>query len=221
MNTQKRAYADVLKNPSACLNPGMDPQPLIRKDQRVRLSDSAKKNLHAAIKGKPMILHAKPATPVIKVKSVTNVSQPLALATASNWVVPGNLIQSAIDETKKESASVNILPSGQIGLLSRGSVKNDPIDVCSDSDNEDKKVTAPHYTPCGMPHNDEMCTHCIDEGLAEVFSIDGMYETMNTSEFDAYVFFNENTEKDEVVREPKKEEEEPMKTQPDLNVSLN
>ena len=64
MNSGKRTYVDVLKNPSAALNPGMDPTPLIRKDGRVRLSDSAKTNLHAAIAGKPMILHSKPATPV-------------------------------------------------------------------------------------------------------------------------------------------------------------
>ena len=63
MNSQKRTYADVLKNPSATLNPGMDPQPLIRKPQRVRLSDDAKKKLCAnSHSAKPLIHYAKPTT---------------------------------------------------------------------------------------------------------------------------------------------------------------
>ena len=67
INTQKRSYADVLKNPSVVLNPGMHPQPLICKTQRVRLSEYiAKKNLHAAIQGQPMVKNDEPVTPVMK-----------------------------------------------------------------------------------------------------------------------------------------------------------
>ena len=49
MNSKKVTYADVLKNPSAFLNPGLEPRPLIPKATRVRLSEDAKKKLREAI----------------------------------------------------------------------------------------------------------------------------------------------------------------------------
>ena len=50
MNPRKITYADVLKNQSGYLNPGMDPTPLIPKAPRVRVSDDAKAKLRAVIK---------------------------------------------------------------------------------------------------------------------------------------------------------------------------
>ena len=70
MNSGKMTYADVLKNPSAALNPGLDPKPLIRKEQRVRLSENAKTNIRAAIKGKPMIPLSTQEPSVVKVDAV-------------------------------------------------------------------------------------------------------------------------------------------------------
>ena len=146
MNTGKRTFADVLKNPSAALNPGMDPQPLIRKDQRVRLSEDAKKNLRAAIKGKPMILHAKSSSPIVKVgdvkasaepPKVMKSSQPVVLATASDWVVPGSVMRSVFSDMKDGSnqfSSVHVLKSDEIGAIVREGRRENPIDICDDSD---------------------------------------------------------------------------------------
>ena len=53
MNNSKLTYADVVKNPSAFLNPGMHPTTLIPKAQRVRLSVEAKKKLRSAIHNQP------------------------------------------------------------------------------------------------------------------------------------------------------------------------
>ena len=50
MNPMKPTHADVLKKPSAYLNPGMDPTPLIPKATRVRLSSEAKTKLREVIK---------------------------------------------------------------------------------------------------------------------------------------------------------------------------
>ena len=49
MDARKLTYADVLKNQSGYLNPGMNPTPLIPKAPRVRLSDDAKAKLRAVI----------------------------------------------------------------------------------------------------------------------------------------------------------------------------
>ena len=63
-------------------------------------------------------------------------------------------------------------------------------------------VTNTTNTPCGRPHSDEMCKFCIDLGLSEIFEVDGMYQMVNTSDFDADVFFNENIDQvDNVCRE--------------------
>ena len=45
MNPKPLTYADVLKNQSGFLNPGMNPVPLIPKAPRVRLSEDAKVKL--------------------------------------------------------------------------------------------------------------------------------------------------------------------------------
>ena len=50
MDPRKITYADVLKNQSGYLNPGMDPTPLIPKAPRVRLSAEAKAKLREVIK---------------------------------------------------------------------------------------------------------------------------------------------------------------------------
>ena len=68
---------------------------------------------------------------------VTNCSQPLVLATASDWVVPGSVMSSAIYDCKQElSSKVELLQPESVGSMVRGSVKEDPIHICSDSDDE-------------------------------------------------------------------------------------
>ena len=118
MNPSKLTYADVVKNPSGFLNPGMDPTPLIHKPTRVHLSMEAKKKLRSVIYNQPKSEVTEPVNdeaidldvkkrgrPVKKpesVKAVTNCSQPLVLATASDWIVPGNIINSAINDSIRE-----------------------------------------------------------------------------------------------------------------------
>ena len=147
MNPSKIAYADVLKNQSGYLNPGMDPTPLIPKALRVRLSDEAKAKLREAIKEerKPELtprveLKKEKAPKAEKVKKLppkpTAVMQPITLATASDWVVPGSVIGDSIIASGVNSsfASVRVLKSEEIGSLVReGGMKN-PIDICGNSD---------------------------------------------------------------------------------------
>ena len=157
MESKKVTYADVLKNPSAFLNPGMHPTPLIPKAQRVRLSEEAKKKLRSVIYNQPKSEVTEPVNdeaidldvkkqgrPVKKpesVKAVTNCSQPLVLATASDWIVPGNIISSAINESKKEVSSVRLLNPKEIGSVVREGMKENPIDVCEDLDEEELKCS--------------------------------------------------------------------------------
>ena len=91
----------------------------------MKLSEAAKANLRAAIRNKPAITHSKQRKSVLKVGSpkknvgspkvketmmtATNVFQPLVLATASDWIVPGNLMSSAILGSKKEASVVELL----------------------------------------------------------------------------------------------------------------
>ena len=96
MSHQKLTYADILKNQSGFLNPGMNPTPLTPKPARVRLSEEAKAKLRSAIKEessaevKPgkSAKFVKPTRKSSKEKTVsqpaTNCSQPLVLATASD-----------------------------------------------------------------------------------------------------------------------------------------
>ena len=99
-------------------------------------------------------------------------------------------------------------------------MKDDPIDVCSDSESEEKEVKKSSTTPCGMPHSDDMCRFCIDKGLVDIYSIDldGMEKMIDTSEFSADVFLNEYAANESVVKESK---EEQMRAQPELNVGLH
>ena len=123
MNSEKRTYKEMLMNYSTSLNPGLDPHLLLRKEGRVQLSDRAKKNLRAAIAGKPTIVQPQQLPtvlptecemgyleePIVKepvkprgvskkerVKSVTHVSKPVILATASDWVGPGSVLGASI-----------------------------------------------------------------------------------------------------------------------------
>ena len=119
MNSQKRTHADFLKNPSAALNPGMDPQPLIRKEQRVRLSASAKSNLRAAIQGKPMLNPDKPTNPVVKVqepvKSLMDLARPLVLASASAGILPGFVMDDRrFMQSSVNSAGVRLLKANEL-----------------------------------------------------------------------------------------------------------
>ena len=57
MSNQKLTYADILKNQSGFLNPGMDPTPLIPKAPRVRLGEEAVQKLRGFIHGDPHGTH--------------------------------------------------------------------------------------------------------------------------------------------------------------------
>ena len=180
MNPLKLTFADVMKNASAFLNPGMDPTPLIPKAPRVRLSEEGKLKLRAVIYNQPESETIEVAnnvesnnarvkkrgqsnksvkTQVESVKQFTNCSQPLVLATASDWVASGKVVASAICS------------------FARGSVKDDPIDVYDDSDKDELKVDRKKF--------------CIKkEKVYDVFSLDGLDTPVDTSEFNADEVFN-------------------------------
>ena len=107
MNPIKLTYVDVMKNASAFLNPGIDPTPLIPKAPRVRLSSEAKTKLREAIKqdrNPELTSHVcvkteKPSKSTNVKKSSSKravVMQPITIATASDWVVPGTIIGDSI-----------------------------------------------------------------------------------------------------------------------------
>ena len=119
-------YADVLKNQSGYLNPGMEPTPLIPKAPRVHLSDEAKAKLREVIKEeqnpdlKPHVeLKKEGVSRVERVKKLpskpTIITQPITLATASDWVVPGSVIGDSIiaSGVKSSFAAVRLLKSNQ------------------------------------------------------------------------------------------------------------
>ena len=132
MNPKNITYADVLKKPSAFLNPGMAATALIPKAPRVRLSEEAKKKLRASIHGEPKSEGTEPKVgvtteSVIKTEKRrksgkpkqfvykkpeatphTNCSQPLILATASDWVVPGSVMRESIYGRQSASSSVQL-----------------------------------------------------------------------------------------------------------------
>ena len=125
MNPKNVSYADVVKNHSGFLNPGMHPTPLIPKAPRICLSEEAKAKLRAAIKEEPIAEPAvrlgvksegqpksektnhKSAKSAKHPQSITNSHQPLVLATASDWVVSGSAMRSAIYDMKKEEKSLS------------------------------------------------------------------------------------------------------------------
>ena len=114
MAHQKLTYADILKNQTGFLNPGMNPTPLVPKAPRVRLSEEAKAQLRTAIKeevkNEPAVRlgvksEGQPTSEITNHKSTKsakhnqtapNSHQPLVLATASDWVVSDSAMRSAI-----------------------------------------------------------------------------------------------------------------------------
>ena len=74
--------------------------------------------------------------PTAASQSVTNSSQPLVLATASDWVVPGSVIGDSIcgSGIKSSFTSVQVLKSDEIGSVVREGRMENPIEVCNDSD---------------------------------------------------------------------------------------
>ena len=135
MNPVKRTYADVLKAPFPALNPRLTAEPLISKPVRARLTESAKSNLRAIIHNEattaltehPVIYpDVKKGVPRGLVKSqkskeatqqpITNWSQPLILAKASDWVVPGFIMSESIKATKKSSSNVSLLKPEEIAV---------------------------------------------------------------------------------------------------------
>ena len=112
----------------------MNPTPLIPKPPRVRLSEEAKAKLRSAIKDESNVevkleKDAKPLKPTRKSSKektapqpVTNCSQPLVLATASDWVMTGSDMRKAIYGMKEEPtslSSVRLLTSEEIGTVVR------------------------------------------------------------------------------------------------------
>ena len=93
------------------------------------------------------------------------------MATASDWIVPGNIISSAINESKKEVSYVRLLSPKEIGTVVREGMKENPIDVC-DSDEEDLKC-------------DEKFSVDKEVKDPDVYSVDGMDVMLDASDFDA------------------------------------
>ena len=97
MESKKLSYADVLKNSSIYLNGGL-PVRLEPKAPQTRLTEEALTQLRSVIHEKPSSTEIKrekltklvKGTQEVSEDSVTNSSQPLILATASAWVVPGS-----------------------------------------------------------------------------------------------------------------------------------
>ena len=126
----------------------------------------------------------------------------MVLATASEWVIPGNVMASAIQNNRNgvktrmvrqvdpmmcvaegdrvvsmnESSSVVLLPPESIKPFTHGLIKEDPIDVVNDSD--DEELTC-----------DEKIDEKGSEKDYEVFSVDGMEMVAKTSDFDADALF--------------------------------
>ena len=123
MNSMKPTHTDVLKKPSAYLNPGMDPTPLIPKAARVRLSEEAVQNLRVVIRGQ----RKSEVESSAKVSTKQAINQPLVLASASAGILPGfamgdcHFMQSSVN-----SAYVSILKPNKIGVIVREGVKENP-----------------------------------------------------------------------------------------------
>ena len=107
MSSKKLSYAEVLKNQAGFLNPGMHPTPLIPKAPKVRLSKEALTKLRAFIHDEPKSTsddkNPKPET--AEPKPAAKCSKPLMLATASDWVVSGSAMSSAIFDNKNDVKS--------------------------------------------------------------------------------------------------------------------
>ena len=119
----------------------------------------------------------------------TNCSQPLVLASVSDWVVSGNVIASSIRDVKKDSSLVSLLHPEQIGSFRRGSVKDDAIDISEDSEVENVMY-------------DEKVDVKKEEKYYDVFSVDGTDVILDSSEFDADALYNETNNNEPYEVEP-------------------
>ena len=153
MSNQKLTYADILKNQSGFLNPGMDPTPLIPKAPRVCLGEEAVQKLHGFIHGTPnlSVTSATPNQPesiekkrgkppkVYSAKQSSN--QPLVLASASAGILPGfTLNDRHVMQSSVNSSYVSLMNPNEIGSVVREGVMENPIEVLDDSDNETVKL---------------------------------------------------------------------------------
>ena len=131
-------------------------------------------------------------------------SQPVVLATASDWVVPGSVMRSAISDMKDGSnqfTSVRLLKSDEIRAIVREGRRENPIDICDDSDEGDLSC---------------------DEELSnsENKSVEGMDEFVTGSDFDADVVFASSVDIFGGVKNDKIVEVSHEEKQPELNISL-
>ena len=166
----------MLKNHSAALNPQLTARPLIPKPPRVRLSEEAKKNLRAVIKGKPMATTDKPITTVVnsneRVKSLMEMTHPLVLASASAGILPSFVLDNRrFMQSSVNSAAVHLLNPNEIQNTVREGMKENPIDVEDNSEDEPFEAE----TGTSVDH----------------YSVDGVTVAVKTSDFDAAEFMNE------------------------------
>ena len=159
MNYGKNTYGEVLKNHSAALNPQLTARPLIPNPPRVRLSEEAKKNLRAVIKGKPMATTDKPITTVVnsneRVKTLMELTQPLVLASASAGILPSFVLDNRrFMQSSVNSAAVHLLNPNEIQNTVREGMKENPIDVEDNSEDEpfeaETGTSVDHYSVDGV-----------------------------------------------------------------------
>ena len=192
MDSKKLTYAEVLKNQSGFLNPNMHPTPLIPKAPKVRLSEEALSKLRRVIHDKsnsrPAVKKQKPES--VASKQAVECSKPLVLATASDWVMSGSVMRSAIYDNKQAvkiegGSEVRLLTGSEIANISREGMKENPIDVCDESDDE--------KLGCGESMSG-----------ADKYSVDGQNDIECMSDFDPDVVFNEGMEVLKPMNEPTK-----------------
>ena len=204
MESKKLTYAEVLKNQSGYLNAGMEPRPLIRKAPKVRLSEEALTKLRAAFKdestAKPTSVAKKPKRTESKPKATTqqlatNTAQPVMLATASEWIVPGSVIsdRTIASGVKSSFAEVRVLKSEEIGSVVREGGMENPIDLCDEYDEAELKC-------------DEKLSKC-DE-----YSVDGMSAMIDASDFDADAAFVNGFEIFDSTNKPREEKTSELET---------
>ena len=107
----------------------------------MNLSESAKANLRAAIKDKPIVKNVKGRDLVVKapetVKSLMELTRPLVLGSASAGILPGLVMDNRhFMQASVNSAGVRLLQPNEIGGVVREGMKGNPIDVCDESDDE-------------------------------------------------------------------------------------
>ena len=144
MNSGNKSYADILKGTYAGLNPKLDVQKVVKKSQRVRLSESAKSNLRAAINGEAMVKSDKATNPVVSVyepvKTLMEMTRPLVLASASAGILPNFVMDERhFMQSSVNSAGVRLLKPNELVDTFREGKKENPIDVCDSDHDEDTK----------------------------------------------------------------------------------